>query len=159
MAERRHKGGQLLQASKLSQAEIARQLGVSRAAVNQWAKTVAQDGLRGLKPRKVCGGRSKLTPEQHRRLKQIIKQGAQASGFETERWTLERVKRVIGREFQVNYHRNYLARLLRTIGITPQQPMPRATERNEALIRAWLSHDWPRIKKSAAKAANHRVFR
>ena len=91
MAERRGMGGRLLKAGKLSQAEIARQLGVSRVAVNQWAKTVAQGGLRGLKSRKVRGGRSKLTTEQHRRLKQIVKQGAQASGFETERWTLERV--------------------------------------------------------------------
>lgn len=125
--------------------------------MNQWAKTVTQAGLQGLKQRKVRGGKSKLTAEQHRRLKQIIMRGARAAGFETERWTLERVRRVIAHEFQVSYHRNYLARLLRKLGITPQQPLPRATQRDEALIRAWLSHDWPRIKKSAAEAANHRV--
>jgi transposase len=159
MAERRRLGGRLLKAGKLSQTQIARQLGVSRVAVNQWAKMVSQDGLRGLQPRQTRGGRSKLTTEQHTRLKHIIQQGAQAAGFETERWTLERVKRVILREFHVNYHRNYLARLLRRLGISPQQPLPRATERDEALIRAWLSHDWPRIKKSAAQAANHRVSR
>lgn len=159
MAERRRAGGRLLKTGKLSQAEIARQLGVSRAAVNQWAKTVIREGLRGLKRREVRGGRSKLTPQQHSRLKHIIKRGAMAAGFETERWTLERVRQVIAREFQVSYHRNYLARLLRRLGITPQQPMPRATERDEALIRAWLRHDWPRIKKSAAETAKDRVSR
>lgn len=157
MAERRQVGGQMLKAGKHSQAEIARHLGVSRAAVNQWAKQMAQAGVRGLKPRKARGGQSKLTPQQQRRLKQIIKGGAQAAGFETERWTLERVKRVIQREFEVSYHRNYLARLLRRLGITPQQPLPRASQRDEALIRAWLRRDWTRIKKSAAQAAAHRV--
>ena len=122
MTERRRMGGRLLRAGKLSQAEIARELGVSRAAVTHRAQTIAQEGLRGLQPRQTRGGRPKLTPEQHRRLKYIIKRGAQAAGFGTERWTLERVKQVIKREFHVHYHRNYLARLLRRLGITPQQP-------------------------------------
>lgn len=98
--------GQLLKAGQLSQAEIARQLGVSRAAVSQWAQTVRQAGTRGLKPRRAPGSRSKLTCEQQCRLKHMVKQGAQASGFQTERWTLARVKQVIQREFHVNYCRN-----------------------------------------------------
>lgn len=159
MAERRRMGGQLLKAGNHSQAEIARQLGVSRAAVNQWAKRMAQAGLRGLKARKTRGGQYRLTGPEQRRLKQIIQRGAQAAGFETERWTLVRVKLVIEREFQVTYHPNYVARLLRRLGITPQQPLPRASQRDEALIRTWLSRDWMRIKKSVAQAADHRVSR
>jgi len=48
MEERRLDGGRLLKAGKLSQAEIARQLGVSRATVSDWAKKVEKAGIRGL---------------------------------------------------------------------------------------------------------------
>ena len=45
MEERRLAGGRLLKAGKLSQAEIARQLGVSRATVSDWAKTIEAKGM------------------------------------------------------------------------------------------------------------------
>ena len=34
-----------------------------------------------------------------------------------------------------------------------------SVEREEAVIRAWLAHDWPRIKKGAATWRRHRVLR
>ena len=48
MEERRLEGGRLLKAGKLSQAEIARQLGVSRATASDWAKTIKAKGIKGL---------------------------------------------------------------------------------------------------------------
>jgi transposase len=48
MEERRLEGGRLLKAGKLSQAEIARRLGISRAMVSDWAKKIAEEGIRGL---------------------------------------------------------------------------------------------------------------
>ncbi len=32
--------------------------------------------------------------------------------------------------------------------------MPRAAEREEAVIRAWLEHDWPRIKKARRRGVD-----
>ena len=49
MEERRLEGGRLLEAGKLSQAEIARQLGISRAKVSDWAEEVESDSIRGLR--------------------------------------------------------------------------------------------------------------
>lgn len=46
MEEMRLEGGRLLKAGQLNQAEIARQLGVSRATVSAWAKTVEAKGIR-----------------------------------------------------------------------------------------------------------------
>jgi transposase-like protein len=48
MEERRLEAARLLRQGLLSQAEIARQLGVSRASVCRWAATLAQEGPRGL---------------------------------------------------------------------------------------------------------------
>jgi hypothetical protein len=59
----------------------------------------------------------------------------------------------------VHYHVNYINRLLVALGWSLQQPLPRGRERDEAWIRAWLAHDWPRIKKGAAIRRKHRVFR
>src|SRR5262245_65379724 len=47
LEERRLEAGRLLRAGQLSQAEIARHLGVSRTAVSRWAQRL-HDGPRGL---------------------------------------------------------------------------------------------------------------
>jgi len=116
MEERRLAGGRLLKSGKLSQAEIARQLGVSRATMSEWAKKLKEEGIRGLRRRKANGGVSKLTQQQKQKLKQFLDRGALACGFSTERWTLQRVAELIEREFDVTYHPNYLNRLLDKLG-------------------------------------------
>jgi putative transposase len=159
MEERRLTGGRLLRRTKWSQTKIARYLGVSRATVSEWAKQLAQGGLRKLRSRKPSGRPLKLTKPQRQALLRLLKHDAKQAGFRTERWTLQRIAQVIEREFHVVYHPNYVADLLRQWHWSLQVPLPRAKERNEAMIRAWLAHDWPRIKKSAAERRNHRVFR
>jgi len=159
LEERRLAGGRLLKADKLSQAEIARHLGVSRATVSAWAKIVNTFGLRGLRQRQARGSSSKLTKAQKQTLKHLLDRGALASGFPTDRWTLERVRDVIQREFDVTYHPNYLNRLLDKLGFSPQKPLPQAVEQETALVRAWLKRDWPRIKKGAAARRNNRISR
>jgi transposase len=159
MEERRLAGGRLLRRAKWSQAEVARFLGVSRATVSAWAKQLAQGGLRRLRRRKPSGRPPKLTKAQRKALLRVLKRDAQQTGFPTERWTLQRIAKVIGREFHVVYHPHYVAALLEQWHWSLQVPLPRAKERDDAMIRAWLAHDWPRIKKSAAERRNHRVFR
>jgi putative transposase len=159
LEERRLEAARLLRTGKLSPAEIARQLGVSRAAVSQWAAELEAGGLRGLRRRRGGGRPSKLTTEQKRQLRQTLKRGAPAAGFLTQRWTLARVQQVIEHDFGISYHRSHLSRLLDQLNWSLQQPLPRALEREEAVIRAWLEHDWPRIKKGAATWRRHRVLR
>lgn len=69
MEERRQEDGRMLKAGKFSQAEIARQLGVSRATVSDWAKVVESQGIKGLKSKKARGVEAKLSQEQKQRLK------------------------------------------------------------------------------------------
>jgi transposase len=83
----------------------------------------------------------------------ILDRGAKRSGFETERWTLPRVRAVIERRFGVTYHVAYLSTRLRDLGWTAQVPAAWAAERDEELIRAWLDRDRPRIKKRLAARA------
>jgi len=158
MEERRRAGAKLLRAGRLSQAEIARQLGVSRATVSDWAKRLTSGGLRALHRRKATGRPAELTRDDQQALRRLLRRGALAAGFPTDRWTLRRIAQVIQREFEVRYHPSSLHRVLKRLGWSVQQPLPRASERDETLIRAWLAQDWPRIKKSAALRRGHRVL-
>lgn len=156
MAERRREGVRLLEKGKMSQAEIARHLGVSPAAVCIWVKKMKEHGKESLKSSKASGRPSNLTSEQKKELLKKMSAGALASGFETERWTLARVQTLIEKEFGVRYHPNYMSRLLHDLGWSVQKPETRAMERDEDLILAWASKDWNRIKKSAAaRRRNH----
>jgi putative transposase len=157
MEERRREGARLLRAGKLTQAQIARQLAVSRASVSVWKAKLAAGGLRALWAHVSAGRPSRLQPEQGQALLTIMKRGARAAGCPTERWTMRRVQAVIEHEFQVTYHPRYVGRLLHHLGWSVQKPEARARERDEGLIRAWLEHDWPRIKKGAAIRRRNRV--
>ena len=142
----------MLQVGHLSQAKIALQLGVSRMAISKWAKHLQQHqgDIRSLQNRPIPGRPPRLTPQHWQQVLEWLAQGALRAGFETDRWTLRRVRALILVEFGVDYHPHYLARRLKGLGWSPQHPAPYARERNDELIQAWLSHDWPRIKKRLA---------
>jgi transposase len=153
MAERRLTAARLLRAQQLSQAAIARELGVSRPTVTRWKQTLERSGVRGLRRRRAPGGMSRLSPVQWRQLRGILRRGACRAGFATERWTLPRIAGVIRQTFGVQYHPCSLGRALRAHDWTPQLPVAQARERDEVLIAAWLRQDWPRIKKTLAASA------
>jgi len=155
LEERRLTAGRLLRAGRLSQAEIARRLDVTPAAVSRWAKQLRDEprGLKALRLRPKPGRPSRLTPSQWQELLGLLAQSPKQSGFETERWTLPRIRVVIERRWGVSYHVDYLSTRLRKLGWSAQVPAVRAAERDEDLIRAWLDRDWPRIKKRLAAGA------
>ena len=158
MEERRLEGGRLLKAGIMSKAEISRHLGVSRATVGQWARIIETKGMRGLQKRKATGSKPKLSKAQKQSLKKKLDRGALANGFPTDRWTLDRVQKLIKREYHVTYHPNYLNRLLRKLGFSPQKPMHQAIEQKKELVEAWLLGDWPRIKKVTSPGGKNRIL-
>src|SRR5262249_3689985 len=145
--ERRIEGGRLLSEGELSQAEIARQLGVSKTAVGKWAKQMREKrrGLASLKSRAITGSRPKLSKREWQRLLRLLKKGALKFGYQTDRWTLNRIRELIVKQYNVSYNANYLAAKLHSLEWSPQMPARRAAERDEELVRLWLSKDWPRI--------------
>ncbi len=144
---RRLAAGRLLRAGRLSQVEIARAFGVSRAAVCQWRRQLQRAGLAGLRRRPHPGRPPRLSALAWRELGRRLRQGAQAHGFPTEQWTLRRIARLIQRCYGVRYHPRSLAPPLRAHGFTVQRPAAQAKERDEALVRAWVKHDWELVKK------------
>ncbi|WP_262300366.1 winged helix-turn-helix domain-containing protein [Microvirga sesbaniae] len=148
MEERRLAAATLLRQGRLSQAEIARHLGVSPASVSRWAGTLAQQGRRGLGAQPITGRPPRLDEKAWARLSRLLDRGAVAAGFATERWTLKRIAVLIEREFGVHYHPRYLERPLKAHGFTVQRPATRAKERDELVIAVWPKRDWVALKKS-----------
>ena len=134
--------------------EIAEALGVSQAAVSQWLKRGREGGVEALRARPPRGAPPRLTAEQKAQLLEHLAAGAEAFGFYGEVWTLPRIVKVIKREFGVQYHSSHVGRLLRSLGWSAQPPVVRATQRDEAAIRAWVETTWPELKKSPRRGQN-----
>lgn len=92
--------------------EVGRLLGVAPSSVMRWSKARDQFGDEGLKIRFSTGRPSRLKTREHARLLRMLTQGAQSHGFDSGRWTIERVGELIGREFGVKYTTTAVHRLL-----------------------------------------------
>ena len=147
LEERRLAAARLLRAGRLTQAEIARRMGVSRASVTRWKRRLARGGVRGLRRRAPPGRPSRLSRAQWARLLRRLRGSAVAAGFDTEGWTLPGMAVVVRRTFGVRFHPRSLGAALRRRGWSPQVPAAQARERDDALVAAWLARDWPRIKR------------
>jgi len=145
MEERRLEGARLLEGG-VSQAEVARQLGVKRQSVHEWAKIMAAQGEKGLVS-VPTGRKPQLNAVQLAQLAEHLQNGPQAHGYATALWTTERIAKVIHRQFGVRYHRDHVGRLLGQMGWSCQRPTGRARERKEEEIVRWKRVEWPRIKK------------
>jgi transposase len=90
----RMQAGALFAAGR-SQAEVAHQLGVARQNVSRWHARWHQGGLQALASRGPTGPDPRLSDQQLHDLDTTLRQGARASGFNTDHWTLARVTTVI----------------------------------------------------------------
>jgi transposase len=130
------------------QKQIAAALGVSEGAISQWL-TRARDGggVEALRRRPPPGMTPRLSAEQRAQLPALLARGARAYGFSGDVWTATRVAVVIERTFGVRYSRDHVSRILRACGWSRQQPITRATQRDEGKIAAWVEERWPALKK------------
>ena len=137
--------------------EIAEALGASYGAVSQWLTSARNEGRQALLSRR-RGTHAKLTEEQKRLIPDFLWHGPEAYGFRGEVWTCPRVVEVLAREFGVTYHRDHVSRILKELGWTPQIPITRAIQRDEAAIAHWRTHVWPELCRCAAAERRTLVF-
>ena len=104
MQERRRRAARLFAAGKRSQAEVARELHISRQSVSRWFEAWRQDKPDWIRGAGRAGRRPKLDGAQFKQVDEALRQGAQAHGFGTDLWTLPRVAAVIERATGVHYH-------------------------------------------------------
>lgn len=146
LEKRRLKAFKLLDAG-VTQAEVARRVGVHRQSVSRWAQAAKVNGKAALLKAGRAGRLPRLSPTQKEQVKSALLQGPEAHGYPTTLWTIGRVADLIEQQTGCQYHPGHVWRLLRSFGWSSQRPTGRAVERDEKAIARWKKQEWPRIKK------------
>jgi len=147
----RKRAGRLF-ANAISQADIARTLGVTPAAVSQWHAAWKDNRETGLASKGHPGFPSRLTDEKKKLFKRAILQGPLSHGYETNLWTLTRLSDVMKKCTRIRFGHNRTWQIVRELGFTCQKPQIRAKQRDEKAIKAWKEKRLPGLKKMGPNA-------
>jgi transposase len=127
--------------------QIAQELRVHERTVAKWRQAWRESGAEALRSTGPVA-REKLSPAQWARVETEPRRGPLAHGFaEDQRWTLSRIKTLIGRLFHIGYTVEGVWRLLRRHGWSCQVPARQAVERDEEAIAVGKAEVWPWIKE------------
>ena len=152
MERRRKRPAHLFRQGK-SQADVVRELGVSRQSVSRWHADWQVGGADALRAAGRAGRLPQLDQTDLRRVERRLQKGPLANGYPTDMWTIRRVAEVIESETGVAYHSGHIWRLLRQMDWSRQRPARRAVECDDEAIANWVKHDWPRIKNARRRKA------
>lgn len=130
--------------------DVARALRVTPRAMYGWLARYRRGGWNALKAKPVTGRPPKLDGKKLKWLYNTVTQKNPLQlEFQFALWTREMVAELIEEKYGIRLARNSVGRLLAQLGITPQKPLYRATERDEALVEKWLKAEYPKIKRMA----------
>jgi transposase len=131
----------------VSPVQVADRLRVSTKSAYQWRRRWRAGGGAALASKGPGGAVCRLNQAQLARLRAALEGGPAAWGWgEDQRWMLARAAALIGRLFHIRYTLRGVSYLLHRIGFTPQVPVHRAAERNEAAIAAWRATTWAKVR-------------
>ena len=145
-AARRWQAWQLKQRG-WAQRQIADALGVSEGAVSQWMKRARDGGPDTLRHRPPPGAPRRLSEAQLAHLPELLRRGPEAYGFRGQVWPRGRIAVMMRSEFGVTSHPPHVGRLCQAIRWSPQRPMRRARQRDDAAITRWRDETWPALKR------------
>ena len=129
----------------MSLTEVAAVVGSSVSSAHRWRQAWKHGSKLRSKPHP--GRTPKLSAHQRTELVAALSRGTRCWGYAPDGWTGPLVRDMIQRLFDVEFHPEYVPRLLHQLGWSPQKPERRARERNEADIARWRRESWPRLKK------------
>jgi transposase len=128
--------------------EIADAFSVDRSTLFRWVQKYQTNGENGLQ-RKPVSGRPRLLDEcDEGDLRQIIMLPASDFGYETDLWTVGRLRTVIADLWAVRLSKNTVWRRLREAGLTYQKPERQYFQADEKARRKWLRTVVPEIRKT-----------
>ena len=137
---------------------VMKSLGLYRTSVYKWLPAYRKHGDAALASRKSAGPAPKLTEKQRQKVRKwIVGKDPRQWGFDYGLWTRKVVQTMIHDRFEVDLTLPSVGRLLTQLNITPQKPLRRAYERDEAAVTKWKQETYPRLR-SRAKRAGAEIF-
>ena len=127
---------------------VAKVNGVSRITVFRWVQRFDLEGNQGLQRKSGSGRPRKLEELTEEELSEIVLQKASDFGYETDLWTVGRVRQVIQERFDIRLSSNTVWRRLRDAGLTYQKPEREYYEIDEETRQAWLREEVPKIRRA-----------
>lgn len=138
----------------MTQTEAAHTFGASLRAVSKWMQLDRDGGLRSLKLKRRGRrpGEGRLNAKRASRIRALIV-GRMPDQLKLPfyLWTRAAVASLIQREYGITVSLVTVGRYLRRWGLSPQKPVKRAYERNDAAIAQWLSREYPAIARAAKR--------
>ncbi len=135
----------------LPKTAVAAAYGVDRKTIARWVNRFQEGGQDALLRQVGSGRRRKLEDLTEEEILRIVLAGAATYGFETNLWTVGRLRRVIADEFQIQVSKNTVWRRLRDAGLTYQKPEREYYEIDEATRKKWLRYEVPKIRRAVKK--------
>lgn len=136
------------------QSKAARTFGASLRAVSKWMRLDREGGLRALKLKRRGRppGQKRLSAKGAERIRSLIV-GKMPDQLKLPfyLWTRAAVASLIAREYGVKVSLVTVGRYLQAWGLSPQKPVRRAYERNDAAIARWLKQEYPAIARQAKR--------
>jgi transposase len=135
----------------LAAGHVADTFGVDRTTLFRWVRRYHTDGPDGLQ-RKAGSGRPRLLTElSEEDLRQIVMFPASDFGYETDLWTVGRLRQVIEEVCEVKLSKDTVWRRLRDAGLTYQKPERQYFEVDEEARQEWLRTEVPHIRRTMRK--------
>jgi len=132
--------------------DVTKAYGLSGKVIFRWIAKAKKEGLDSLAPLPRFGRTRTLTQEEEREVKSwIVGKDPRQHGFDFGLWTRKIVADLIENRFGITLSLNSVGRLLHRQGLTPQKPLRRAYERDEAAVKEWQDKEYPKIKKLAKR--------
>jgi len=138
----------------MSQTQAAAVFGASLRAVSKWMALDRAGGLRALKPKRRGrrAGEGRLTPVQSVRIRQLIIDSLpDRLKLPFYLWTRGAVVALIEHEYGISVSLTTVDRYLSGWGMSPQKPVRRAYERDDAAIARWLRTEYLTIARYAKR--------
>ena len=131
--------------------QVARAYGTHRTTVFRWMTRYGTEGTDGLQ-RRPGSGRPRLLEElDEEELQKLVLNPASKFGYETDLWTVRRLRTVIEEENKVEVSKDTIWRRLREAGLTYQKPEREYHEINEDAREEWVRKEVPKIRETVKK--------
>jgi len=135
-----------------SPSDVAKALGITRAAMYMWLARYRHGGWGALDARK-RGGRPPLLDG--KKLSWLYNTVASKNplqmNFTFALWTSRMIGQLIWQKYHIRLSKASVCRLLNQLGLTPQRPLWRAYQQRPEDVERWLNEEFPQIRALAKK--------